>query len=329
VNKFNYTRPKSLSEACRRVAPQAIPKAGGVDVLSRTKRGVLHPELLVDISRLSELRASETTEVFVRIGATTRLAELTDVPYEGVVEAAANAATPQIRNQATVAGNLLQSVRCWYLHDPEVSCLGKGAKGCPARVGRNENHAIFGARECPVVNGSNLAPILCALDAQLVVADPRGEQKKLRLRDFYGTPEQWNDLSRRATRFQLAALPPKSLVAAVEIPRSPLRTAHVEVRHRESFDWAIAMAAAALDVRNGKVASCSIYLGAVAPGPWRAAKAEEVLIGTAPDRDNFEKAADAEIARAQPLSESRYKVKMARHTLVQALVAAAAREANR
>ncbi|MEZ5989320.1 MAG: FAD binding domain-containing protein [Planctomycetota bacterium] len=331
MNRFAYAAAASLEDAARKLAEGGTLKAGGVDLLGRIKRGTLAPSLLVDVDRLEPLTGfRDDDDRSWLLGANVRLADLADAGlYEGarrelagLREAAAGAATPQVRNRATLAGNLLQSGRCWYLHDAEVACAGKGGEGCPALEGRNEQHAILGWTDCPVTMGSNLAPMLCALDAVLGLRLPGDQVGLKRLREVYPGPA-------KGDAFRLHALPDGAIVESVRIPRTGASTAHVEVRHKRSYDWALTIASVALRLEGGRIAAPSCWLGSVAPRPWHAKAAEEAVAGKEPSRGLFEEAAAAIVCR--PLSEGAYKVDMTRHALVEALLLACdrAREAGR
>lgn len=325
MKPFAYARATSSEDASNKAKQGALLKAGGIDLLGRMKRGTLHPDLLVDLSSLEKMDGiNDLGQQGWRLGALLKLADLAafdaskSPALEGLCEAAGQTATPQIRNQATVAGNLLQSPRCWYLHDAEIDCKIKGGKGCPALEGRNEYHAILGYDGCPVTNASNLAPALCALDARLVIRPAKGGEEEVSLRALYCAPSKKN-------AFKNHQLPAASVVQAIRIPQQDRVSAHAEIRHKQSYDWALCSAAVAVTLKDGKISELSCYLGSVAPTPYRAAKAEAFLKGRKPDRESFAKAAALELQAAKPLSEGAYKVKMSELTLIRALEAACRR----
>lgn len=341
MNPFAYARAANLEDAGKKVAQGGLLKAGGVDLMGRMKRGTLHPELLVDLSFVDKRTGIEDRgDRGWSIGAQVTLAELAEYcgdvgrgkrpaggndpdrphagPFAGIGEAAELTATPQIRNRATVVGNLLQSPQCWYLHDAEIQCEAKEGTGCPAIMGRNEYHAILGQGSCPVTNASNMAPVLSALDARVAYATADGGSKELALRELYRAPA-------KKRGFLTHTLPAGAVVQSLRIPPSRLATAHEEIRHKKSYDWALCSAGVALRLESGKIAEIHCYLGSVAPTPWHAAKAEALLRGSKPGREAFTKAAAAELAQATPLSEGTYKAKMSEVALIRALESATRR----
>lgn len=277
MKAFEYARPQNLSQALEQGGTF---KAGGVDLLSRMKRGTLSVKKLVDISALQDLRFAPVLkkgELWIGAGLPlARLLEAGPLLPQGIRQAAAGTATPQIRNQASLVGNLLQEKRCLYLLDPEISCLGNGGKGCPARDGHHAELAILEPSPCLAIQASNLAPILCALDARLF--EFQGKDNLRSLRAFY---QDWRKQGER---------PKLPLIHSIRIPAASLRggSAHHEVRVKQSFDWAIATAAAHLVLDGDRVARVSLWLGSVSDIPYQAKKVEQALQGKAPT--DFKKA---------------------------------------
>ena len=323
MKPLSYARPESLADAQKHVAAGAVPKLGGIDLLGRMKRGSYAPDTLVDLTRLPELAGLQLTGSSWRIGARCSIAELADAELPpqmlGLREAALGAATPQIRNQATVVGNLLQAPRCWYLHDGDIQTMHPGKEAELARQGRNENHAIFGNQQSVFVQASNLAPALLALDAELEIAGQDAPAGRLALSKLWSLPTNAKDFGQR--------LAPGSIVSAIHIkaPQEGAGLAHVEFRQKESYDWAMASAAALIEIEHGRVRSCRAVLGSVAPIPWLARKTAEILQGKALSDELIKQALDADFAAAKPLSEGSYKLAMARHCLHKALKKAAKR----
>jgi xanthine dehydrogenase YagS FAD-binding subunit len=217
-----------------------------------------------------------------------------------VAQAAGEAATPQVRNVATVGGNLCQRSRCWYFRNADFSCLKKGGDTCPAIEGDNRYHAIFGEAKCPTVHASNLGPALVALEATVIVVGPGGA-RAMSSADFFAT----DDVKREN------ALKENEVVIAVEVPAG-WKSAYVEVRERQSFDWPLVSVAVAVKDKDARV-----VLGAVAPRPWRVEAAERALAGGA----SGEKVAEAAIAGAKPLSHNAYKVELIKALVPRAIEA--------
>lgn len=324
MERFAYARSRELGHALEQCTQGARIKGGGTELLAWMKRGLYAPQRLVNITALGGLRGVQREGDTLRIGAATRLSELaatlgSDLP--GLREAAELAATPGIRNLGTVAGNLLQENRCLYLHDRLIACPKKGdAKLCPAKQGPNAEHAILGVQNCPSTMSSNLAPMLSALDARLVIARPgeaKGTTHALPLREIWAF---------EAARAAFASrLPEGGLVLAIELEPKGLHTAHVEFRQKQSYDWATASCAVALRLEGGALRDVRIWLGAVAPVPFRAEAAEKLLQGQAPEASRLEAAARAVTQNAVPLRDNTFKIAMAQHCCRKALELALSR----
>jgi xanthine dehydrogenase YagS FAD-binding subunit len=299
MKRFEYVLPRTMKEAIAEVAGGGVARAGGIDLIDLMKEGILAPKRLVGLG-CADTRI-EVTPASLTIGAGATLADVASHPeirrrWPALAAAAGDAATPQVRNVATVAGNVLQANRCWYYRTAEFDCHRKGGEGCPALDGENQYHAIFGDRSCPAVHPSNLAPVLAALDAKVVFA-AGGEPEPVTALWPAGNP-------RLVAHFELA---------------TPLTNAYVEVRHRQSYDWALAAAAVARFPER----PWRVWLGAVAPVPWRSAAAEAILGTKRPDAKAIAAAADAAVLDAKPLTKNGYKVKLARTALLRALTEAA------
>ncbi len=301
MKAFRFARPTNLREA---LAQKGTWMGGGIDILSRMKRGTYHPSLLVEVGPLADLR-SMTREKGrgLLLGAGLRLAQILNpgnkIPA-GILQAVKGTATPQIRNSATLVGNLLQEKRCLYLLDPEISCFGNGGEGCPAKKGHHKGLALFEPGPCLATQSSNLAPIFCALDAELRLTKNPKETRGLSLRDFYGA---WRKKGKH---------PNPGLVQAIAIPEKALRggSAHHEIRVKKSFDWAIATAAAHLFLEGNKIQGVSLWLGSVSDIPYQAKVVERALLEkSAPD---FKKAATLLAGEASLQSpQQEWKRKMA------------------
>ena len=297
-------------------------KAGGVDLLDLMKEGLVSPARLVDIGRLPELAGiAVQPDGSVRIGA---LATLGDIAahsglrrsHSALVEAAALAASPQIRNRATLGGNLLQRPRCWYFRSAAHHCLRKGGAHCFAFRGDNRYHAVFANNGCAIVHASTPATPLLAYRAEVEIADSAG-RRRVPLAEFFVLPEA--DMRRENT------LARGELITAVWLPAAPAsRSRYLQVSERAAFDWPIAAVAAVLEFDGtGRCRQARIVLGAAAPAPWRAHAAEAALAGVRIDGNVAAAAAEAALAGATPLSQNAYKLPLLSTLVRRAILAAA------
>ncbi|MGA7180760.1 MAG: xanthine dehydrogenase family protein subunit M [Thiobacillaceae bacterium] len=286
-------------------------KAGGVDTLDLMKGGLVNPRRLVDISGLSELEdISRESDGGIRIGALTTLAQIAEHPalrqsHPALTQAAAIAASPQIRNRATLGGNLLQRPRCWYFRSAAHHCLRKGGAHCFAFDGDDRYHAVFANRECAIVHPSTLATSLLAYGSEVEILNAEGERRRVALADFFLLPQ--TDLHRENT------LASGEIVTAVLLP-PPVpqrRSVYLQVGERAAFDWPLAAVAAVLDIDgDGHCQQASIVLGAVAPVPWRARQAESLLAGKEITEETAAAAGEAALINAAPLSRNAYKLRL-------------------
>ena len=307
--------------------PQAtLVKAAGVDVLDLMKDGLISPERLIDISGLSELQGiREETDGGFTIGALTTLAQLAAHPalqqhYAALAEAAGLAASPQIRNRATLAGNLLQRPRCWYLRSGAHHCVRKGGEHCFAYGGDNRYHAIFANQDgCAIVHPSTPATALLALQAQVQCVRANGDRRVIALENLFVRPSQ--DPHREHV------LGADELITAIKLPapRPSARSAYVQLSEKASFDWPLAAVAAVLLMGDeGVCLQARVVLGAAAPVAWRVRQAEAILEGAPISRELANAAADAALATATPLSGNAYKIPLFRALIVRALQKAVA-----
>ena len=308
------------------IAQQAIlVKAGGVDMLDLMKEGLVNPLRLVDVRQLAELLGiSRGSDGSLRIGALTTLAQIAAHPglhqsHAALAQAAAMAASPQIRNRATLGGNLLQRPRCWYLRSAAHHCLRKGGGHCFAFAGDNRYHAIFANHGCAIVHPSTPATALLAFHAQVELLHPQGQRRQVPLEDFFVLPEA--DMHRENI------LAPGEILTAVWLP-SQMQTNHsvyFQVAEREAFDWPLAAVAVVVDLdAAGLCREASIVLGAAAPTPWRARQAEALLTGATINGETAEAAGEAALAGATPLAQNAYKLPLLATLVRRAVLAAAA-----
>ncbi|GAB7029674.1 xanthine dehydrogenase family protein subunit M [Streptomyces sp. NPDC021749] len=330
MREFGYRRAFDVSGAVALLGadPEARFLGGGTNLVDLMKAGVERPGLLVDVRELPLGEIELTEEGGLRIGATVTNSDLAAHPevrrrYPALAQAVLAGASGQLRNMATVGGNLLQRTRCGYFTDLARPCNKRvPGSGCPAIEGEHHNHAILGASpHCVAVHPSDMAVALAAFDAVVhyETADGPGE---LPLAEFY--------LPVGDTPHRETALPSGALITAVTLPPLPAAAAsrYRKVRERASYAFAIGSVAAALDVRDGVVRDVRLAFGAVASRPWRALAAERVLTGGPAGAEAFAAAADAELAAAEALPHNAYKVTLMRN-LVVALLTELAEEAAR
>jgi len=304
-------------------APETtIVKAGGIDLLDLMKEGLLAPAKLTSLSGLGDLAAIEPQDDGgLRIGALVTLARLASDEkvrrlYPALADAAGDSASPEIRNAATLGGNLLQRPRCWYFRAEEYRCLRKGGGHCYAIPGENQYHAIFDNRVCAIVHPSTAATALIALGADVELIDQDGAARRVALEDFFISPDK--DVQREND------LKPGEILTAVTAPGAAgLKTAHLKLAQRQSFDWPLVDVAVALDLGpDGVCRKATIVVGAVAPTPRRARAAEAALIGKPVDAQSAAAAGRAALDGATPLSKNAYKAAMletlARRAVLQA-----------
>jgi xanthine dehydrogenase YagS FAD-binding subunit len=293
--------------------------AGGTDLLGVLKDEILpdYPELILNIKTIAGLEYIREEDGVLKIGALAKLCDIAGSPvlnerYPVLAEAALAVASPQIRNVATIGGNLCQDVRCWYYRYPRhiggpIWCARKGKGPCHAIRGDNRYHAIMGGKKCFAVCPSDTAVALAALDALIVIAGPEGD-RKMAITDFY--KPLGNGLNSN------------EIVREVEIPAVKARTNQrfLKFTLRKPIDFAIVSVASVIAVRDGICADARIVLGAVACGPVRARAAEKVVVGWKIDETLADEAADAALASARPLSNNGYKIEIARTLVKRAIL---------
>lgn len=286
-----------------------IVKANGIDVVDLLKEGLLKPSKIVSMRDIPGLdQVTEDQDGGLRIGPMVTLAALAENAmvqqrYPALADALRSAASPQIRNVATLGGNLLQRPRCWYFRSAAYHCLRKGGGHCFAVTGENQYHAIFDNMPCAIVHPSTAATALVALKAAIELTDARGITRQIALEDFFVSPAK--DLQREND------LKPQEILTAICLPKMApsVRMAHLKQGEKDSFDWPLAEVAVVLDIGpDGICQKASIVLGAAAPVPHRAKAAEAVLTGRRIDETVAAAAAQAALDGATPLSNNAYKL---------------------
>jgi xanthine dehydrogenase YagS FAD-binding subunit len=328
MNQFEYVRPATVAEA---VAAAAVPGsaylAAGTNLVDLMKDGVVRPTRLIDVNHLPGLeRIEHLPDGGMRIGARVRNADLAYDPVFGqrfpaVAEALLSGASAQLRNAATVGGNLLQRTRCAYFYDPASACNKRQpGTGCDARGGENRLHAVLGWSEaCIATHPSDFCVPLAAMDAVVEIEGQAG-RREVALEDFHLLPD--------ATPERESVLAPGELVVAVRLPGEAARFAahsrYLKLRERTSYAFAVVAAAACLRIEGGTIAAARVALGGVAAKPWRARAAEETLAGARPDAASFRRAAKAALENARPSGDNAFKIELGRRIVARALALAAA-----
>ncbi|MFJ4925875.1 FAD binding domain-containing protein [Streptomyces sp. NPDC088736] len=321
MREFGYERVFDVSGAVALLGadPEARCLGGGTNLVDLMKSGVERPGRLVDVRELPLDRIEFIPGEGLRVGATVTNSDLAAHPevrrrYPALAQAVLAGASGQLRNMATVGGNLLQRTRCGYFTDLAKPCNKRvPGSGCPAVQGEHHNHAVLGASaHCVATHPSDMAVALTAFDA-VVTYETLDGPGELPLTEFY--------LPVADTPHRETALPPGALITGVTVPDTPVaaRSHYRKVRERASYAFAIGSVAAALDVRDGVVREVRLAFGAVASRPWRARAAERALSGGPADAGAFAAAADAELAVAEPLPHNGYKVPLMRNLVVATL----------
>ena len=328
MKNFEYIRPTSISDAIAAAAePGAAYLASGTNLLDLMKGGITRPNRLVDVTRLPGLdRIEHLADGGIRIGALVRNADLAHDPdfaksYPAIAEALLSGASAQLRNAATVGGNLLQRTRCGYFYDAASACNKREpGTGCDARGGENRLHAVLGWSEaCIATHPSDFCVPLVALDA-VVEIEGRNGKREVAVEALHRLP---GDTPERDS-----VLEPGDLIVALRLPgEARAFSAHaryLKVRERTSYAFAVVSAAAGLRIEQGTIRDARLALGGVAAKPWRARTAEAMLAGSRPGPDAFRSAAKAALADAKPSGDNQFKIELAQRILVRALTLAAA-----
>jgi len=311
MNRFAYAKAVSFQEAGTLLKDSRfklpVLKGGGMDLLDHMKEGLIEPDLLIDVRGIDADggKGIEESKAGMMFHAGATLADVlnsemlrTHAPVLG--QSIESAATPQVRNVATVAGNLLQRPRCWYYRHAQFDCLKKGGDRCYAVEGENQYHAIFGDGPCHIVHPSNLAPALIVCDAIVNLAG--ADRQSLSISELFHMPE--TGVKSEHT------LKTGEMITGIVVPKAP-HSGFCSIKEKQSFDWPLAMAAAALEMDGTMIKSAKVCAGAVAPVPWALPEVEKALAGVNVDDDARLRAACALAANgARPMRDNAYKVKL-------------------
>jgi xanthine dehydrogenase YagS FAD-binding subunit len=312
MRPFELTEPTTVEAA---LASPGTFLAGGTTLVDLMKLNVLTPRHVADINGLP-LRGIDTADG-LRIGALERMSDVAEHPdvYPAISRALLLSASQQLRNMASIGGNLMQRTRCTYFRDVAMPCNKREpGSGCPAISGANRMHAVLGASDaCAATHASDLAVALVALDAEIRLVSATGD-RTIKLADFYrvpgDTPEVENDLR------------PGELITEILVPRLDWasRSTYVKVRDRQSYEFALCSAAVALDVQDSHIVDARVAVGGVATVPWRLAAVEGALRGKPANLASFEDAASLAADGANPLAANGFKVSLLKRTVVRALL---------
>ncbi len=307
--KFSYIQPTSLPEALAILEDKdARIHAGGSDLIGCLRDGVFATDTLVSLGAVSELRGiTASADGGLKIGAMTTISEIADseaigASYTALADAAKVVASPQLRNQGTIAGNLCQKPRCWYYRG-DFDCIRKGGEICYAYSGENQYHCIFGGDMCYIVHPSDTAPALAALGAVCRVSSPTAS-RSVSVDALHMPPAE--DPQRETV------LDDDEIITEVILPRAPagLRSSYRKVRSRAAWDFAVVGVALAVVFDGDTVRSARVFLSGAAPVPWRSKAVEDVITGKTLDNATISAAAEASVAGAEPLSENGYKIEL-------------------
>lgn len=321
MNAFEWADAASVEDAFALSVRGSAIKAGGVDLLDLLKEGISAPTRLVNLRNIPGLDQISEDKSGLTIGPLATLAAIAEHPviqkkYTALAIAAQRIATPQIRNMATLGGNLLQRPRCWYFRNALFHCRKKGGEKCYAQEGENQFHAIFNNGLCAIVHPSGVAGPLVAMGAKIELTGPR-DKRELPLEEFF-TPPMVNLHAEN----QLGA---DEIVTAIRVPALPAgaKSFYIKQMEKESFDWPIADAAAVLEMDGNTCKKASIVLGAAAPVPHRAEEAEAVVNGQQINEELANKAAQAALKLASPMSQNGYKLAVFQAVIARTILGAA------
>jgi xanthine dehydrogenase YagS FAD-binding subunit len=318
MRPFVYESPSTAQEATARSDANSAFIAGGTTLLDLMKLEVMKPSRLVDLNPL-QMRGIELREDGLRIGALEKMSDVAVHPavvtnYPVISEALFRSASAQIRNMASIGGNLLQRTRCGYFRDVNTPCNKREpGSGCPAIDGENRMHAILGtSSSCVATHPSDLAVALVALDASIRIQNG-AEERLLKLDDFYLVPGDTPDRENQ--------LRPGELITEVRVPRLPWarRSIYLKIRDRDSYEFALTSVAVALDVDGDKIRDSRIAVGGVGTKPWNLPKVREALVGQPLTAQTFAAAAKVAVDGANPLRHNAFKMDLLQRTIVRAL----------
>ncbi|MGA7843648.1 MAG: xanthine dehydrogenase family protein subunit M [Dehalococcoidales bacterium] len=318
MNNFEHADATTIADAISLLASNgsSVPIAGGTDLLTQIKLGLIKPGRLVNLKTIPGLDLITVVNNGLNIGALANLDTIANnsvvrVQYPVLIKAIEVTASPQLRNSGTVGGNLAQGPRCWYYRG-QFQCWMKGGERCYARNGENSHHAIFGNGRCNQVHPSDLAPVLIALGAEINIEGIRG-RRTIPLSDLFQIPHEGSR--------QLTILDPGEIITMIHLPTpvSGIRSTYFKAMERKVWSFALASVAVQLVIEDGVIRNPVIVLGGVAPKPWRLPKSEESLRNQPINREVITAAAETAVEGAQPLNANHYKIPLVKGILTEVL----------
>ena len=323
MNKFTFVDCKTVEEAFSQMGNGASVKAGGIDLLDLMKDGIVSPPKLINIRNVSSLRGITAGTDGLQLGPLSTLSEIAAHPviqqsYSALADAAGHAATPQVRNMATLGGNLMQRPRCWYFRSTDFDCKKKSGTSddCHAHTGENQYHAVMNNGTCAMVHPSSTAVPLLAMDAHVELTSRQGK-RMVAMSDFYVPPEK--------SLINETVVQPGELITGifVPLPEPGTRSAYQKYGEKESFDWPLADAGVVLVMDGAHCRKAAIALGVAAPTPLRATSAEAILNGSVINETTARAAAKAAMRGATPLSQNGFKTQLFQTAIYRTILLAA------
>lgn len=323
MNRFAFVDCTTVDQALAELKDGAVLKAGGIDLLDLMKEGIVSPPRLVNIRNVGTLRGITVGQDGLHIKPLATLAEISEHPeirrdYSALADAAGHAATPQVRNMATIGGNITQRPRCWYFRSGDFDCKKKGGSSqeCHAHDGENQYHAVMNNGTCASVHPSSTAVPLLAMDGHVEIASRRGK-RTVKMSEFYISPEK--------SLINETVLQPDEIITEIFVPKPErgTRSAYQKYGEKESFDWPLADAGIVLVMDGDKCRKAVVALGVAAPTPVRAQEAEAALTGQSINEATARAAAKAAMQNATPLSQNGYKVQLFQTAIYRTILLAA------
>ena len=323
MNNFSFIDCTTVDEALDQLGGSAVVKAGGIDLLDLMKDDIVSPVKLVNIRNISSLRGIIAGKDGLHLGSLSTLSEIAadaeiQKSYTALADAAGHAATPQVRNMATLGGNLMQRPRCWYFRSSDFDCKKKSGASddCHAHTGENQYHAVMNNSTCAMVHPSSTAVPLLAMNAQIELTSKRGK-RTVAFKDFYVPPEK--------SLLNETVVQPDELITSVfvPVPEPGTRSAYQKYGEKESFDWPLADAGVVLVMDGTHCRKASIALGVAAPTPIRSAAAESILAGKIIDEATARAAAKVAMQSATPLSQNGFKIQLFQTAIYRTVLLAA------